>query len=142
MKTLLRSLILIGSTFIQIATAQSTEAVAVKNNAPPWALSDANNDGWDDFRQSLFPQIDVTQPSLDGDHDGRSNYEEMLDFSDPNSNGKLETAVSEAVLNQASKAVAGATPMSDAEKRKRFKYHALGTARGTTAWCYLTAVTY
>lgn len=85
------------------------------------ALSDANNDGWDDLWQSLFPHIDLTKPNLDEDQDGRSNYEEMLGFSDPSQNGQVQVEVTEAILKQAQERAADTKQPSDSEKRLRFK---------------------
>jgi hypothetical protein len=48
-----------------------------------FALFDRDQDGWDDLWAHLFPKIDVQNLAKDEDNDGKTNYEEMLDFTDP-----------------------------------------------------------
>ena len=53
------------------------------NRTNRFAVSDLDHDGWDDLWTQFFPKIDRNRIDLDEDGDGKSNYQEMLDFGDP-----------------------------------------------------------
>ena len=93
-----------------------------------YANFDMNRDGWDDLWIHLFPRIDTTQPGLDDDHDGKSNYGEMLDFEDPYRVNKPARELNAAEILEARKASSEARRASDSQKRQRFQ--ALLESRG------------
>lgn len=85
-----------------------------------YALIDSDRDGWDDLWSHLFPLVDKTQVASDDDGDGKTNYEEMLDFTDPRSANLPVRELSLSEINEARKATAEARRASDRNKRQRF----------------------
>lgn len=101
--------------------SRSTVIEAEVKKSGRYAKFDMNRDGWDDLWVHLFPKIDTTKPGLDDDHDGKSNYEEMLDFEDPHRINKPAKEPSAAEILEARKASSEARRASDSQKRQRFK---------------------
>ena len=93
-----------------------------------YAQADLNHDGWDDLWCHLFPKIDTSRLGLDEDHDGKSNYEEMLDFTDPYRINQPAKELSAVEILEARKVSSKARRVSDSQKRQRFQ--ALLESRG------------
>ncbi|MBK1881403.1 hypothetical protein JIN85_03185 [Luteolibacter pohnpeiensis] len=86
-----------------------------------FAISDLNQDGWDDLWLHLFPKVDITRPGNDDDGDGKSNYEEMLDFTDPEHGDLPIQQVKAEVALEIRKEIAVQKRARDQEKLGRFR---------------------
>jgi hypothetical protein len=86
-----------------------------------FALFDRDQDGWDDLWAHLFPKIDVQNLAKDEDNDGKTNYEEMLDFTDPFRTDTKARELTATEIKEAQRSAAHSNRATDLAKRQRFQ---------------------